>query len=173
MPLKKIYVDANLMVLLVVGATGKHLITKHKRLNTYQIEDYERLLNLVTRIEKVLVTPNILTEASNLLAQHGNPERSRFFDVLRTLIIEGTEEIPVASKTATGNREFTRLGLTDSALLEVVSKSTPVITVDLDLYLAASAVEAGSAFNFRHHQSWLQEIFLTPPSPAHRTARAT
>ena len=150
---KKIYIDAMLLVLLVVGVTGKHLIAKHRRLQTFQIEDYERLVRLINRIDGVLITPNIVTEASNLLAQHQNPERSRFFNVLQALIAE-SEEIVIASREASNNREFVRLGLTDAALLEVVSRSNPLITVDLDLYIAAEGKESEAAFNFRHFQSW-------------------
>ena len=88
-----------------------------------------------------------LTEASNLLAQHGEPERSRFFEVLR-ILIEENEEIVVTSKTASQNAEFNRLGLTDAGLLEVVSDSNPLITVDLALYLAATRKESGAAYSF-------------------------
>ena len=148
----KIYIDANLLVLLVVGATGKHLIAKHKRLNTFLIEDYEQLVNLVGQIGHVLVTPNILTEASNLLGQHGEPERSLIFRTFRHLI-EKTEEVFVDSEAAAGNSNFIRLGLTDAALLEAVSSSTPLITVDFDLYRAALTIDLAAAFNFRHYQS--------------------
>ena len=148
---KKVYIDASLLVLLVVGRTGKDLIAKHRRLQRFQIDDYERLARLLNQIDQVLVTPNILTEASNLLAQHGEPERSSIFHMLRALV-EKTEEVFVVSKVATDNSEFIRLGLTDAALLEVVSRSNPLITADLDLYLAASAIESEAAFNFWHHQ---------------------
>jgi len=69
------------------------------------------------------------------------------------MLIEEQEEIVVTSKTASQNTEFTRLGLTDAALLEVISNANPLITVDLALYLAAISQEAESAFNFRHYQS--------------------
>ena len=138
-------------MLLVVGATGKHLIAKHRRLQVFDIEDYERLARLVRSIGHIMVTPNILTEASNLLGQHGEPERSLIFGTLRAFIDE-TEEVFVDSKTAAGNSKFIRLGLTDAALLEVVSRSNPLITTDLDLYLAASAVDGDAAFNFFHYQ---------------------
>ena len=75
-----------------------------------------------------MVTPNVLTEASNLLAQHSDPERSRFFDVFRDLI-DNTQETFVSSKIAASNGAFRRLGITDAGLLEVVSKSNPLITV--------------------------------------------
>ena len=150
---RKIYIDTNLLMLLVVGATGKHLIAKHARLEIFEIEDYERLLGFVEKIGHILVTPNILTEASNLLGQHGEPERSRIFGTLRA-IIERAEEVFVDSEAASGNSKFIRLGLTDAALMEVVSRSNPLITTDLDLYLAASAVDGDAAFNFFHYQWW-------------------
>jgi len=148
----KIYLDTNLLVLLVVGETDKKIIAKHRRCKAFDVNDYERLVGLISQIDQVLITPNTLTETSNLLAQHGEPERSRLFEVLR-LLIEEHEEIVVTSKAASRNNEFNRLGLADAVLLEVVSSSNPLITVDLPLYLAATSKDSGSAYNFRHYQS--------------------
>ncbi|MDE0514077.1 MAG: PIN domain-containing protein [Gammaproteobacteria bacterium] len=148
-----IYIDANLFVLLIVGVAGKHLIAKHRRLQKFQVSDYERMERLFNKAKRVLVTTNVLTEASNLLAQHGEPERSRIFDVFR-ILIDRTEEIFIASKNAGANSEFRRLGLTDAALLEVISKAYPLVTVDLELYLAATAKDKLAAYNFWHYQSW-------------------
>ena len=152
MPPTKIFVDANLLVLLAVGKTNRNLIGKHRRLQEFQEKDYDTLVGILNQMNKILVTPNTLTEASNLLAQHGEPQRSRFFEALR-ILIEENEEIVVTSKTASQNSEFTRLGLTDAGLLEVISESNPLITVDFGLYLAATRRESGSAYNFRHYQS--------------------
>lgn len=152
MALKGIFIDANLLVLLVVGATDQALIAKHRRLRRFAAEDYGRLLELIERAGQVFLTPNTLTEASNLLAQHPNPERSRFFAVLRRIINNG-EEIVVASKTAARNNAFARLGLTDAALLEVVSEETPLVTVDLALFAAAFAKGQVAALNFTHLQA--------------------
>ena len=58
----------------------------------------------------------------------------------------------MASVEASGNTSFRRLGLTDAALLEVVTPDTPLITVDLDLYVAALAKAPGAAINFTHLQ---------------------
>ena len=148
---EKIYIDSGLLALLVVGETDKSLIAKHRRLREFDEGDYERLVSLINHVDQILVTPNTLTETSNLLAQHGEPERSRIFEVLRILIEEHEENV-VTSKNASRNSEFTRLGLTDAALLEVISNSNPLITVDLDLYLTAIRKEGQSAFNFRHYQ---------------------
>ena len=48
------------------------------------------------------------------------------------------------------NRGFRRLGLSDAVILEIVSADTPVLTVDLDLYFAATNKNPGAAVNFWH-----------------------
>jgi hypothetical protein len=146
-----VFVDANLLVLLVAGALDPDIIARHRRLRTFGPEDFERVQEMVSGFERVLVTPNTLTEASNLLGQHREPERSRLFMTLRTLIGE-SHEVVVASAEAAGHPSFPRLGLTDAGLLGLVSRDTPLVTVDLDLYLAASAADPFSAVNYRHHQ---------------------
>ncbi len=53
------------------------------------------------------------------------------------------------SRIACKAREFLRLGLTDSVLLEISDNSRTILTADLDLYL--SALDKGlKAVNFRH-----------------------
>ena len=148
--IRKWFIDANLLVLLVVGITDRSLISKHRRLRTFTSESYDRLMTLVGQMNRIHVTPNTLTEASNLIGQHEEPERSQCYDTLG-LLVKKSNEIFVESATVVENKDFRRLGLSDAVLLEVVSPETPLLTVDFDLYLAASRASAGaSAFNFRH-----------------------
>ena len=149
MPPTGYFIDANLLVLLVVGNTDKALISKHRRLRGYSVEDYDTLINILSQAELIFITPNTLTEASNLLAQHGDPERSLIFDTFRGLIHDNIEVV-VRSRVASSRSEFNMLGLTDSVLLEVVSEETPLITVDMDLYLAALQEGWNAALNFNH-----------------------
>ena len=63
-------VDANLLVLLVVRVTDKNLISTHKRVRRkFDTDDSELLCSLMRRFPRLLVTPNTLTESSNLLPQ--------------------------------------------------------------------------------------------------------
>ena len=149
MPPTGYFIDANLLVLLTVGNTDKMLISKHRRLRGYSVEDYETLIDILSQAERIFITPNTLTEASNLLAQHRDPERSLIFDTLRAVIHDNIEVV-VRSKVASSRSDFNRLGLTDSVLLEVVSEETPLITVDMDLYLAALQGGRNSAMNFTY-----------------------
>ena len=148
-----LFIDANLIVLLVVGQAGRDLIVKHRRTRGFTVEDYERLIRATSRVDELRVTPNALTEASNLLGQHGEPERSQLLLTLRALI-ERSPETVVASADAARHVAFPRLGLTDAALLEVVSADAPLLTVDLDLYVAALASGEEAAINFNRWRGW-------------------
>ena len=141
------FLDTNLFVLLVVGSESRELIAKHRRLEHYSAEDYDILTELLENADRLFVTPNTLTETSNLLSQHGEPERSLLMKRLQYIIHE-SREVVVASADASSNVNFEELGLTDAALLEVITTDIPLLTVDFGLYLAA--IEAGEerAINF-------------------------
>lgn len=147
MPLSGYLIDSNILLLLVVGRVSRELISKHRRLEGFSAEDYDILTDLLQNGRQVFVTPNILTETSNLLGQHREPERSRLFQELRSIILD-SEEVMVASATASGNRAFSRLGLTDATLLEAVSDEIPLLTVDHNLHKAALEAGSGLAVNF-------------------------
>ena len=141
---KEAFIDANLLVLLVVGSVGREQIGKHRRTRTFASKDYDRLLSLVESLDRVYVTPNTLTEVSNLLEDRRD---TRFLEKFR-ILVDSSKEIVVASAIAAANSAFTRFGLTDTVLLEVVSAKRPLITVDLDLFNAAFAKGEQAAFNF-------------------------
>ncbi len=139
--------DTNLLVLLVVGITDRALITKHKKLKAFLPADFDLLSDLIKKSQQLVVTPNTLTESSNRIEQIDMPARTRNF-VISELILE-THEDCLASNTAVQAKEFIRLGLTDSVLLDITDKSRFLLTTDLDLYLAALH-RGESAFNFNH-----------------------
>ena len=146
------FLDTNLFVLLVVGSESRDLISKHRRLEHYSAEDYDILFELLEDADQLFVTPNTLTETSNLVSQHGEPERSLLMRRLQYLI-HGSEEIVVASIDASTNAKFAELGLTDAALLETATADTPLLTVDFDLYLAALESGEERAINFTHYRN--------------------
>ena len=141
------FIDANLLVLFVVGRVDRNLIAKHRRLREYTEEDYDILLTLLNPVDELYVTPNTLTETSNLLGQHAEPERSMLLNELRGLI-QRSQEVVVSSAQASNNREFPQLGLSDAALLEAITPETPLLTVDLDLFIAALQKGYYTAINF-------------------------
>jgi hypothetical protein len=140
--------DSSLLLLFVVGSTDRSLIERHKRLKAFSVEDFDLLGQQIAVASDVTVTPNTLTETSNLLRQIDEPARSRLQETFRQVILMTGEEY-IASRNAVAASEFTRLGLTDVALLALSREPRVLLTTDLELYL--SALRRGhSAVNFNY-----------------------
>jgi hypothetical protein len=145
---KGLILDTNLLLLFVVGSTSQGLISKHKRLRAYSETDFDLLTELISCAPNVIVTPNTLTETSNLIGYIDEPARTRIFEGFRALI-QSSDEHYCESRQAVARKEFIRLGLTDSVLLHETADSFTLLTADLDLYLAAA--HAGyQVQNFNH-----------------------
>jgi hypothetical protein len=141
-------IDANLLLLFIVGTTNRRLVAKHKRLKAFSLDDFDLLCRLIASSPQVFVTPNALTEASNLLGYIGEPARSQVFKTFRAIVRSASEEY-IQSRIACETKEFLRLGLTDSGLIEIADTSRSILTTDLDLYLSA-LMRGVSAINFNH-----------------------
>ena len=142
MPASQILIDANLLALLVVGTVDRRLVGKHRRVRIFEPEHYDLLLDLIYQTpQPAVVTPNTLTEVSNLLE---DGQDKRFLRQLKEFV-EASEEIVVANSTASNNRAYERLGLSDAVLLQIASAERPLVTVDLDLYHAAVSTKGSDA----------------------------
>jgi len=98
------------------------------------------------------VTPNVLTEVSNLLGHKD--------EVLLAWLgsrIAAFDEHYVTSREAVEAAEFSRLGLTDAAILSCATQDLTVLTDDIHLYLALER-RGVEVINFHHlrEASWLQ-----------------
>ena len=147
-----IILDANLLVLLIVGMASTDYISKHKRLSSYTVDDYDILAGMISAAD-ILVTPNTLTEASNLAKQISDPARTKIYELFRGLVnFTSTSECFVESRSAVARKEFTRLGLTDAGLLTINREHHILLTADFDLYQTARAVGL-NAENFNHYRN--------------------
>lgn len=143
-------VDSNLLLLLIVGMTDRDLVLRHKRLKEFTLDDYDLLQEQLTVATEIIITPNTLTETSNLIDHIAEPARSRIYSRFRDLIrLPEAKEIHVNAISATDRHELNRLGLTDCALLELCAKGIPVLTVDVKLFLAVIGC-GHKAINFNH-----------------------
>lgn len=144
-------IDANLLLVLVVGTVDREEVARFKRTRAYSAEDFDRLLAVAARYSQVVVTPHVLTEVSNLAGQLQEHLRVRAFSTLAQLVPTFDEQFS-ASSALVRERLFGRLGLTDAAVAAVARDyraGLTVLTADLDLYLALSAGGA-TAINFNH-----------------------
>lgn len=59
-------VDSNLLVLLLVGAVNKQRIPQFKRTQSFTVEDFDLLTRLIDWFGKLIATPHVLSQASDL-----------------------------------------------------------------------------------------------------------
>lgn len=149
MPRKAYLLDSNLLVVLAVGTASMAYLGRHKKTRAYSANDFTLLARILASADVVEITPNTVTEASNLARFAEEPVRTRVSEVLRA-IIGGTREIYIPSTVAATDGIFLRLGLTDAALLAAELEDHVLITSDLDLYLEASR-RGREVVNFNHY----------------------
>ncbi|MGE3782841.1 MAG: hypothetical protein AB7H71_08875 [Alphaproteobacteria bacterium] len=143
-----VVLDSNLLLLLVVGIADRTYIKKHKRLQAYNEGDFDLLRQLIAPMSTIVVTPNILTEASNFAQQIAEPARARIATAFAALL-DGLDEQYVSSTQAAAQPEFSRLWLTDSGILNRMTNEHVLLTADLSLYLAAER-RGQKAINYTH-----------------------
>ena len=144
-----IIVDTNILLLYFVGRFAPAQIERFKRTASFSVEDFKLVEYLLHQFERLLTTPTILAEVSNLSAQFGEPLRSEYFRKFQQEI-ELLQEEHVRSRDATTTGCFVRLGLTDAGIHFVAQrKSHLVLTSDLKLYLYLQS-EKIDVINFNH-----------------------
>jgi hypothetical protein len=141
-------VDANLLLLYVIGKSDPRIITGFSRTQKYTVEDFEILRRLLEDFfSTVATTPNILTEVSNLVTKLSEKERPAFFDRMKDSVAI-IDETYCTSRVAVTDRNYRSLGLTDAVILSV-SRELLVLTDDLPLYQVLSS-RGHDVLNFTH-----------------------
>lgn len=131
-----VLLDANLLLLLIVGIADRTYIRKHKRLQAYREADFDLLQQLIAPMSAIVVTPNILTETSNFAKQIAEPARTHIAVAFRA-VLEVLQERHVNSSQAVAQPEFPRLWLTDAGILTQMDSAQVLLTADHELYAAA------------------------------------
>jgi len=143
-----VLVDTNILLLYFVGGFAPSLIPRFKRTKTFVVEDYELLTRLLSRFHRIVTTPNVLSEVSSLSAQMGDPLKTKYFEHFAQRIA-ALDEHYVRSADAVTVRHFAKLGLTDSAIMDLAAGSYLVLTDDTTLYLFLEN-EGIDVVNFNH-----------------------
>src|SRR5512140_1976280 len=84
---KGVLVDTNLLVLLLVGAINKQRIPNFKRTETFSIEDYELLVRLIDWFGKLIATPHVLSQVSDLTDLSGK-ELTAIRERFKVLVVQ-------------------------------------------------------------------------------------
>jgi len=145
---KGILIDTNILLLWFVGTVNRERISKFKRTENFVPEDYDTLLQILSSFNKIVTTPNILTEVNSLANQLGEPERSQCLSVfaegmarLNESYLESTEVVRTDS--------FTKFGLTDCGIATLAKNKYLVLTDDFKLANYLQKIEIDT-INFNH-----------------------
>jgi hypothetical protein len=117
---KGLMLDSNLLLLHLVGSVNSSLVGSgsYNKLSNFSAYEAQLLKQLISCFRRVVTTPHILTEVSNLVNDlHPDGKRQVWGAFVSTLEI--IPEQPISSYKAAGRDEFTYLGLTDTVLAEM------------------------------------------------------
>jgi hypothetical protein len=150
-----VIVDANLLLLLIVGSCDIQYIGKHKNLSDYNEIDFKILVEAISLFSDVVLLPHIMAEVSSLARQIKNPARSRIQIKLRELV-ETVPEIHIPSLDGVRRDEFDTFGLTDAVILQMCTMAQNGLgfwLLTADNRLAVQAEMLGyQVLNFLHLQ---------------------
>ncbi|MCE6993179.1 hypothetical protein [Dyadobacter sp. CY323] len=143
---KRILVDANLLILYLIGTFDRSQVETDKNTRAYTCEDFDLLRKLLIN-SKIVVTPNILTEVSNLASSSNELSKQRLFAYMGKLF-EQVGEVYIPSNNI--NKQVLRkFGLTDSVIHKLAEDKILVLTADFPLYGYLSSIGL-NVINFNH-----------------------
>ncbi len=154
-----LFLDTNLLLLLVVGECDLRAVTTFKRTSAFVNEDFFLLRSFVQYFDRVVTTPNILTEVSSFLNQLSDKvkiEHLRHF----AEALQAYDEKYFASTDLAASPYFTKFGLTDSSIIAKAKGNYLVMTDDFRLsnYLQSQLVDV---INFNHLRIYNWDISTT------------
>ncbi len=142
--------DTNLLLVLIAGQHNPAWIGARRRLREYTANDLRTLRRFVARFDRLITTPAILGEVSNLAvyAAYDN-ERADFFATFRAMIAILAERYPHSAEVA-DLLAFGRLGLTDASIEQIAEhRHAFVLSDDFDLVRLLHDRDL-PAINFNH-----------------------
>ncbi|HEX8451060.1 MAG TPA: PIN domain-containing protein [Longimicrobium sp.] len=143
-----VLIDTNLLLMYFVGAHDPNEIARFKRTMQFTSGDHDLLVAFIEHFRRIVTTPHILTEVSNLAGQLTDRTRTGVFAALSAgLRLFGEEHTPAAELAE--DPAFPRFGITDTAVLREAKGRYLVLTDDFRLsqYLRSEDVDV---FNFHH-----------------------
>lgn len=145
---KGVLIDTNLLLLYLVGSYDRRRISRFKRTMIFAAEDFDTLLAFLSHFNRVVTTPHILTEVSNLAGQLPDNLKPAFYTLFaERLALMEESYMPGAQLSATAL--FPKIGLTDCGIMELSRNQYLVLTDDFRLagHLDSQGIDV---INFNH-----------------------
>lgn len=132
-------IDTNLLLLLCIGILDRRYIHRFERTSAYTPADFGALVQILHYFRRVIVTPHILTEISNLASRIPWDRRYAFARIMTSLLSDPSGKFVIderhrPARLISAEPEFPLLGLTDTGIIhQAVHRRCLVLTDDAPL----------------------------------------
>ena len=147
--MRDVIIDTNIFILFLAGQINENRIKNYTRNSLYTKEDYYFLLNLLSNYDRIITSPNILTEVDNILNRITGEDKYKYLILVKT-IYKQTIEKYIKTETISQNWYFDTLGITDSSILMMAKESELLISGDSSLCDHAKSLNI-KTFDFKEY----------------------
>jgi len=144
--MRDVIIDSNIFILFLAGQINENMIERYTRNSLYTREDYYFLLNLLAGYDRIITSPNILTEVDNILNRITGEDKYKYLVLVKT-IYKQTIEKYIETEIVAQNWYFDMLGVTDSSILMMAKNCELLISGDSGLCVFVFISKLGSCKN--------------------------
>jgi hypothetical protein len=133
-------VDSNLLLVYCVGSVARSRVAEEKVTRHYGAADFRVLDEFFGHFDRILTTPNIMTEVSNLSRRLRADVWQLVLLWMKESFFDFVREEYVNSMAATKHLLFDELGISDATIGICADNGHLVVTDDLELSLRLEAL---------------------------------
>ena len=146
-----VIIDTNIFILFLVGQINENKIENYTRNSIYSKEDYYFLLDILSKYDRIITSPNILTEVDNILNRINGEDKYRYLALVKN-IYKQTIEKYLETERVSQNWFFDILGITDSAIIIMAKECDLLISGDSTLCDYAKSLDI-KTFDFKEYMN--------------------
>ncbi|MDR1420491.1 MAG: hypothetical protein LBI86_08975, partial [Treponema sp.] len=128
---------------------NENKIKNYTRNSLYTKDDYYLLLNILSNFDRIITSPNILTEVDNILNRITGEDKYKYLILVKTIYKQSMEKY-IKTEFVSQNWFFDTLGITDSAILMMAKESELLISGDSSLCDHAKSLNI-KTFDFKEY----------------------
>ena len=83
--MRDVIIDTNIFILFLAGQINENKIGTYTRNALYTKADYYFLLNILANYDRIITSPNILTETDNILNRIGGADKYKYLLLVKTI----------------------------------------------------------------------------------------
>ena len=147
--MRDVIIDTNIFILFLVGQINENKIKNYTRNSIFSKEDYYFLLNILSEYDRIITSPNILTEVDNILNGITGEDRYKYLAIVKD-IYKQTIEKYLKTENVSQNWFFDILGVTDSAIIMMAKECDLLVSGDSVLCDYAKSLDIRT-FDFKEY----------------------